>query len=630
MEKSALSDRLRYAFDNVMSKGIVALIAWLALISVTVVLVVSLSVWFAQMSSEASLGEQFWVYLADTVGAKALTDRPWTHRLPQLVVTYTGVFVTGALIGILTAGMNNRFSDLRKGRSRIIETGHTVLLGWTPKVVPMIRELVIANANKPRSCVVILGDRDKVQMEDEIRDKIGDTGHTRVVCRRGDPMDLADLGIVSLSTAKAVVILGGSPDSSDSSVIKTMLAIRKEQGDSSSSTHVVSEIHEPRNLDVARIVGRDWAELLFTGDLISRIMAQTCRQSGLPVVYTELLDFEGDEIYIHSESHLADVTFGEALLKYEDSALIGLRTRDGRVKLNPAMTTIIREGDSVIAISQDDDTIRLSGLPQVPIESEAIRPAQNVEQVPEQVVILGWNRRAESVIRQLDSYAARGSTVTVVANCEEAESAVAGCRAGMRNQTVTFRRGDTTDRGTLDALNLPSCAHVVVLSCCDGRGTQEADALTLITLLHLRDIAERTGSSFSIVSEMLDMRNRDLAEVSRADDFVVSDRLISLVLAQMSENRALGAVFADLFDPEGSEIYLKPVEGYVEVGRPVSFYTVVESARQRGEVALGYRMHALADDAKKEYGVVLNPRKSKTIAFENNDRVIVLAESQPG
>ena len=50
---------------------------------------------------------------------------------------------------------------------------------------------------------------------------------------------------------------------------------------------------------------------------------------------------------------------------------------------------------------------------------------------------------------------------------------------------------------------------------------------------------------------MLDLRNRELAEVTQADDFIVSDQLISLMLAQVAENKHLNAVFADLFDPRG-------------------------------------------------------------------------------
>ncbi len=167
----------------------------------------------------------------------------------------------------------------------------------------------------------------------------------------------------------------------------------------------------------------------------------------------------------------------------------------------------------------------------------------------------------------------------------------------------------------------------MILLCYSGLDPQEADARTLITLLHLRDIAKRSGAAYSIVSEMLDIRNRNLAEVAHADDFIVSDKLVSLMLAQVSENKALGAIFADIFDPEGSEIYIKPATHYVAADVPVNFYTVVEAARQRDEAAIGYRHMAQADDADQAYGIVINPDKSQLITFAEHDRVIVVAES---
>ncbi len=85
-------------------------------------------------------------------------------------------------------------------------------------------------------------------------------------------------------------------------------------------------------------------------------------------------------------------------------------------------------------------------------------------------------------------------------------------------------------------------------------------------------------------------------------------------------------VFQDLFSPEGSEIYLKPAGDYVEPGREVSFYTVAESARRRGEVAIGYRLERHADDAGRAYGVRVNPPKSESLAFRPEDQIIVLAE----
>ena len=64
----------------------------------------------------------------------------------------------------------------------------------------------------------------------------------------------------------------------------------------------------------------------------------------------------------------------------------------------------------------------------------------------------------------------------------------------------------------------------------------------------------------------------------------------------------------------------------MELGRPVNVYTVVEAARRRGEIAIGYRREALSKDASQAYGVAVNPPKSDKVAFAEADRIIVLAE----
>ena len=156
---------------------------------------------------------------------------------------------------------------------------------------------------------------------------------------------------------------------------------------------------------------------------------------------------------------------------------------------------------------------------------------------------------------------------------------------------------------------------------------QEADAKTLVTLLHLRDMAEKDETPFSIVSEMLDLRNRELAEATQVDDFIVSEHLVSLMMSQLSENAELMDVFTDIFDPEGSEIYLKPIGHYIDTEEPINFYSVVEAARRRGEIALGYRITSEANQAGKSYGVHTNPKKSEQITFSAEDKIIVIAEN---
>lgn len=430
-------------------------------------------------------------------------------------------------------------------------------------------------------------------------------------------------------------MLAPEGDDPDPEVIKSILALTNNPNRRPEPYHIVAELAELRNVEVARMVGKEEAQLIATSDLISRIVVQTSRQSGLSVVYIELLDFGGDEIYFQEEPGLVGRTFAEALHAYEETALMGIRFRDGRVQLLPPLDTRIGPGDKLIAISEDDDTVRLSGRTgdwsdlekMLEIDVAAIQTAPVAEKRAERTLLLGWNERGAMIINELDKYVAPGSELVLVAEFDGLGDRVAQECGELTNQKLVVRTADTTDRRILDGLGVPDFDQVIILCYSGVMEFQEADAKTLITLLHLRDMAEKGWHDFRIVTEMLDARNRELAEVTQADDFIVSNKLMSLILAQVSENKELAAVFADLFDPEGAEVYLKPAKNYVAIGRPVSFHTVVEAAVRRGEVAIGYRHEALSKDASKAYGVVVNPKKSERITFAENDRIIVLAEN---
>ena len=85
------------------------------------------------------------------------------------------------------------------------------------------------------------------------------------------------------------------------------------------------------------------------------------------------------------------------------------------------------------------------------------------------------------------------------------------------------------------------------------------------------------------------------------------------MLSQLSESRDLN--LADLFDAEGSELYLRPASDCVALGTPLTFYTVVESAARRGEVAVGVREAASSADRRRAYGVIVNPNKQQPFRF---------------
>jgi voltage-gated potassium channel Kch len=630
MSSVSRSDRLRYAFDNFMARGTVALVAGLAVLSLLIVLVAGAFIATLRIAPPAedgyTVGEAAWLSLMRTLDAGTMGgDEGVAYRITMLGVTLGGIFIVSALIGVLNTGLEQKLDSLRKGRSRVIELDHTVILGWSPQIFTIVSELVVANESRKNACIVILSTRDKLEMEADIRDKVGDTKNTRVVCRSGLPVDLVDLEIASPHTSRSIIVLPDDDDP-DFTVIKTLLAVINNPKRRAEPYHVVAQIRDAQNVEVARLVGGNEAELVLVGDLVSRIMAQTCRQSGLSVVYTELLDYGGDEIYFHNEPALAGKTFGEAMQAFEKSVVIGVQAAGGESRLNPPMTTTIGVGDELIVIAADDDAIRMSSRAAA-IDESAMAADAGPAPAPERSLILGWSEKAPAIVRELGQYVAPGSAVTIVSSHAGAREDIDAQCGSFDGVTVECVTGEITDRRTLDALDVTSYHHVMILSSSDLADNQQADSRTFVALLQLRDIITRSGKDISVVSEMRDLRNRTLAGVTKADDFIVSDQLVSLLLAQVSENKRLNAVFADVFDADGSEIYLKPIGRYVLTGRPVTFATVVEAARRHGEVAIGYRIRSASGDATRAYGVTINPAKSDPVSFAPGDAVVVIAES---
>lgn len=634
MQLYSKKDRIRYWFDNFMAKGTPAMIAGLAGVTIFAIVVISLIVWAGNFlpaesgSQSTSFLTIVWMSLMRAIDAGTLggDSGSFGFLLMMSLVTIFGIFIFSALIGILTAGLESKLEQLRKGKSRVIENNHTVILGWSEQVFTIVSEIMIARQEEKYHCITIMGEKDKVEMEEELKQRLPAPKNFRLVCRQGSPMDMHDLAMTNLNAAMVIIVL--MPDHSsnpDVDVIKSVLAITNNPARRAEKYNIIAQIKNSQNMQVAEIVGQGEAEFILTGDLIARIIAQTCLQPGLSAVYTELLDFDGVEIYFFSEPSLAGKKFGDILAFYNDDTVIGLCS-EGKVIVNPPMESVIKPEDQIIIIAEDDSKIKMNPV-KVPLQEElvinghvAVSEAQS-----ENTLILGWNWQVARVIEELNNYLAEGSVIKVISQREEAMAGLEALKEKKNLKAeISFTHGDITDRRLLDSEMENDYDHLIVV-CEDDEDVQTADARTLVTLLHLRDIAQKTGRVFSIVSEMLDIKNSELAKVARVNDFIVSNKLVSLLIAQISGNRKLNAVFAEIFDADGSEIYLKPVSEYVKTGVPVNFHTLSQVAARRGEMAIGYKLeHAVTGD-DKTHGVTISPAKDGLVTFAPEDRLVVLA-----
>ena len=619
--RASMMQRFRYRMDNAFSRGPMAIIVWLASMTVAIIVVAAIFLAIFRVKINAKgVGfiEAFWQSMLRVIDPGTMGgDNGWGLRITALLVTISGIFLASALIGIIAAAIDTKVQDLRRGRSFVVEQGHSLLLGWSPRIFTIVSEICVANENQSNACIVVMADVEKTDMEELIRTRIDKTLGTRIVCRTGEPASLHDLRIVNAARARSIVVLGEVEDKGDAEVVKAVLAALVTSDDP--DVPIVAEIGDGETAAALDEAGGGRVHCVHAADVIARITAQACRQSGLSAVCQELLDFDGDEIYFQVIPELEGRSFGEALLAFETSTVIGVRSADGVARVNPPMSTRFGPGDAVIAISEDDDTVVFSGFrdesaPHVQVEPER-------DQRPQRILVVGWSPLGSVVLAELDEFVPAGSTVDVLVDedlIEMDESDVP--RLDRLSVSVVTARSDMALLGKQVADH--EYDHVIVLGYRGELAAAESDARTLLTMLLLRRSATAAGRGLGrVVAEILDSRDVELAQATGADDFIVSDALSSYMMAQLAENPELDAVFTDLFDAEGSAIGLKPAEWYVRPDEPASFARITAAARARSEVALGYRLRATEE---REAEVVVNPAKSDTITLRAGDRVVVI------
>ena len=624
-----LRQRTRYAIDNGLARGMWVLLLWIAGITLALILVIAGLIWILRAGpgdEPTTFADGLWLALGRYLDPGTFSDDSGVlFRTFTVAITVIGVFLGAALIGVIASGLDARIEDLRRGQSPVVETGHTVILGSSEKLPVIISELVEANRSQRRHAIVVLSGEDTLDLAETISKEVRDMGSSRLVYRRGEPSHIADLERLAPQDAKAIIVLREDSAESSAKVVKIVLALNRVLG-AESTQPIVAEIEDRETAAALTDLLGDRLLAVNPTHTVARITAQVSRQPGLGAIYQELLDFDGDEMYfIPVPDRLAGRTYGELLMSSSRSTILGIQAADGDVVVNPPPGTIVQAGQRLVGISEDDSTFVLDLDPQ-PWSPPADRPFARDEVHVERTLIAGWSEVAPLVLRELESHVGSGSSVVVVVNQDMRDVAAIQAEVaalGLVRQTVQVRTGSTISRAEISRLvEEESFTHFLILCERDRFGVDEADARVLLTMLHLR--ATGLVRDRNVVGELLDPNDVDLASGESSDDFIVSQKLVSLLLAQLSESPHLARVFDDLFTTDGAAISLQPFERYAPAGE-TTFGAVVAEARAWGATALGYRAASALDRTDTlASGLRVNPPKDERIVFAPGDSVVVL------
>lgn len=622
MKKPGIWQRLRYWFDNMMAKGTLSLLLLLGAITAFVAVtggLLSVALGGADGSGESSTGHSIWFTLMHAINTGVLAKEEGTvpYLAVMTVVTLVGIFITSFLIGTISNAIKEKITQLQRGKSHVIETGHTVIIGFNENIISIIEELAEANANQQGATVVIMAEEDPLRMTETINDNALDIGGLRIVYRNGRPDSISDLKICSLETCKAVMV---NLDD-DFMTVKTILTCKNLLEEyKNEDAYITATIRDRGVLAPAKLAGGDRAAILNFQKTIARLMVQSVRHPGMSEVLKELLSFQGNEIYVDGLPEGAGLSLKDINLGLEDVTAIGL-VQDGRPVLNCDKDTVMAKEDQLILIEQDDDPLHL-GEP-APVEEALFAEESPVQDQAHTLLILGCTDMLPHILLEEDESSVAGSRVIIAVEPGRIDRNGLPGPDQLKNITVDIRECSIYKRDTLESLVAEKPSGIMLMSD-TGLKEEDADARTLMLQLYLNDIAREIGEDIPLTIEMNNARNQRLSQMMRATDFVVSSSIIAKMMVQITEQRHNKAILDDLLSEGGSTIYMKPISKYVVVDKPVDFYTVGASAARYGEVAIGYKKYT----DKGTFTIELNPASREKVSFLAQDDLIVIARNR--
>ncbi len=596
------------------------LIRLLCLFSLGMVLAVTLIITVLHFNPDQGFPATLWESFSTVVNAwmPSSEDGPIPYVLMLGLAAVGGLFITSILIGLISSAIEEKITSLKQGRSVVLESGHTVLLGFTPGECTLIRQLILSAAGKPR-VIVVAADLEPDEIIQSIEDNVKVPENITLICRQADIQDGAALERLMVTEARTVII---SPQN-DRNTIKTLLAVSNLISTKEGCTTRISAILSgtQRRLP-ASLAERHNISAVQTNRVLAKMIAHSCTQCGLSQTFQEVYNFEGSEFYTLELPECYGITFLELLLNMEDGVPSGIM-HDGKVTINPPPETVLQDGDKVLVFAEDRFTPKLTPsrfrLEEDPDASASDTASDAIAAATPprtgQVTIIGWNKELQTVIENLP----HDVTAVMLAGLDESEQAKV--QRFIKDRTdlhITIFDLPLELESAYETLARQS-DHIAVLSDYSME-PDDADMDVIFHILNLRDVRTRCGLNFNITAELCLGSNEDLISNADNTDYIVSSNMASLILAQLSESPELIEVFRELLSNEGYELFLRTA-GELGCTGPQTIRSLRGILCRKKCILLG-----LLEGDERNSQSVFNPPLDKELDLAPENRLIILSE----
>ncbi len=311
----------------------------------TLVVMVSSIGCISLFENNLPLRDAFWwcVVTITTVGYGDYVPATFKGRIVAGCLMFLGI----GLLGMFTANVASIFVEGRmkqgKGLNKVNVKDHFIVCGWNYKTQEIIEELKVDKKMDNTSIVLVSNIPEQpVEYKGVFFVKGEVTEHT---------MELANL-----KEALTVIIVSDESVEShtrDAKVLMDILTVKNLN----KNVYTCIEISNVKNRKHCELAGAD--EIIVTGELSCRLLAQSALDPGVNRVFSELVSNGfGNEIYkLNTPKEIVGNSFIDALRSLKekfDAVLIAVEPRGQKeIIINPPNSRIINDGDKILIMARE-------------------------------------------------------------------------------------------------------------------------------------------------------------------------------------------------------------------------------------------------------------------------------------
>ncbi|MEI0607712.1 hypothetical protein R4K48_12240 [Brachyspira pulli] len=568
-----ISNYIKYRIDRMLNKGLFYQLMLLVFAIIILLLTVSI---FIIVAFKYPPKQAFWDSLMQFIDTGNISSVEGNTGIviTFLLVTFVGVCGWGSLIAMINKALQDRINNLSKGNAFIMEKNHAIILGYGEEALTIIEEFIMAKVKT----IIILSEHNV----DVIRKRVSfikGYKNTNIIIREGTTSRIENIKLLNIGKSSSISIINND----DTESLNILLALKKiiEEDEIDKKINICVLVHEEDTIEIIKsIEDKNFViHVIYKYEILYKLIAQSIIYTGLSNVYEDLFSNDGNIFCIENEHHYEDYSFKDAALKYLDKGMIllGITKEDRSQLLIPNYDYVIKKENRLVFLSRNDNDDSVKEYPN--IKPSIIKYKNNI-------LLICEEKRYVEIIKEISEYIENHSITMLSYDSIKSE----------RNKYKFI----------LEKLKKENTTKIVLIS-----EDNITDVKSINVLLIIRQIIRKENLNIAILSLLNSIQKRNLIYSDDVRDFIVSGKLIGMLMAQASLSSNILYIFCGLLSKNGKDIIMSPYADYFNESK--SFKDVYLYFIQKKTILIG---------VKRYNDVILNPNYDTML--DNKDEIIII------